>query len=99
MARYNSAVQMRIIISSPFQYFCMSSDVLIPITEDIQGKLDALKKGPQEGYNEVLVRLLTAYDLNTLSEEDQRDIEQSIREIHEGKYCIVEDLMKEEGLL
>jgi hypothetical protein len=77
----------------------MSSDVLIPIHEDIQGRLDALKKGPQEGYNEVLFRLLTAYDLNTLSEEDHLDIERSIREIQEGKYCTVEDLMQEEGLL
>ncbi|PWR69517.1 hypothetical protein ACKUB1_13445 [Methanospirillum stamsii] len=76
----------------------MSSDVFIPIDENIQGRLDALK-GPQENYNEVLIRLLTAYELNTLSEEDKRDIEQSIREIREGKYCSIEDLMKEEGLL
>jgi hypothetical protein len=87
------------IISFPFQYFSMSSDVLISINGDIQGRLDALKKEPQEGYNDVLYRLLTAYDLNILSEEDQRDIEQSIREIHEGRYCTVEDLMQEEGLL
>ena len=76
----------------------MSSDVFIPIDENIQGRLDALK-GPQENYNEVLIRLLTAYELNTLSEEDKRDIEQSIREIREGKYCTIEDLMKEVGLL
>jgi len=44
---------MRIIISFPFQYPSMSSDVLIPIDEDIQGRLDALKNGHQEGYNEV----------------------------------------------
>ena len=87
------------IISSRLKYPYVSSDVLIPITEGTQGRLDALKKGPQEGYNEVLIRLLTAYDLNTLSEEDKKDIEQSIRGIHEGKYCIVEDLMKEEGFL
>lgn len=87
------------IISSRTQYPCMSSDILISIAGDIQGKLDALKKEPQEGYNEVLIRLLTAYDLNTLSEEDKRDIGQSIREIHEGKFCTVEDLMREEGLL
>jgi len=77
----------------------MSSDVLIPIDETIQGRLDALKKGPQEGYNEVLLRLLEAYDLNTISEEDKRDIERSIREIREGNYCTVEELMQEEGLL
>jgi len=29
-----------------------------------------------------------------LSEEDQKDIELSIREIREGRYCTVEDLMK-----
>ena len=74
---------MKIIISFLFQYLTMSSDVFIPIDENIQGRLDALK-GPQENYNEVLIRLLTAYELNTLSEEDKRDIEQSIREIREA---------------
>jgi len=42
------------IISSRLQYSSMSPDLLIPIAEDIQGRFDALKKGPQEGYNEVL---------------------------------------------
>ena len=35
----------------------------------------------------------------TLSEEDKQDIERSVQEIREGKYCTVEDLMQEEGLL
>lgn len=44
------------------------------------------------------IRLLEAYDLNTISEEDKRDIERSLREIREGKYCTLEELMQEEGL-
>ena len=74
----------------------MSSEVLIPINQNIQRRFDALK-GYQENYNEVLICLLTAYELNTLSEEDKRDIEQSIREIREGNFCTIEALMKEEG--
>lgn len=77
----------------------MSSDVLIPIDERIQGRLDALKKGPQDNYNEVLTRLLTVYEQSILSEEDQKDIEQSLREIREGRFCTIEELMKEEGSL
>lgn len=73
----------------------MSSEVLIPINKNIQRRLDALK-GSQENYSEVLNRLLAAFEFNTLSEEDVRDIEQSIRE---GNYCTIEALMKEEGLL
>jgi hypothetical protein len=75
----------------------MSSDVLIPIDANIQGRLDIVK-GPQENYNEVLIRLLTSYELNTLSVECKHDIEQFIREIREGKCCTIKDLMKEEGL-
>lgn len=37
----------------------MASDVLIPIDDNIQKRLDALKE-PQKNYSEVILRLLTA---------------------------------------
>jgi predicted transcriptional regulator len=70
----------------------------VQLQPDVKKRLDEMKLHPRESYNAVIARLLdSCYDEEPLSEEDIRDIEQSLEEIRRGEVYALEDMKKELG--
>jgi len=68
----------------------------IQVSEELKYELKKRKLYLKETYEEVIWDLIE--DTMELSEETLRNIEQSRKEIREGKYVTHEQLMKELGL-
>jgi len=72
----------------------------IRVAPEVKGRLDKLKKYPQETYNEVIDRLTRdalEEAAEELTEEDIRDIEEAIEDIKAGRVYTTKELMRELG--
>ncbi len=67
----------------------------IQLSQDMKKVLEGMKLHPRETYEEVLERLLE--DLQELSEQTKKEIEQAIRDIKAGKYRTHQQLKDELG--
>ena len=68
----------------------------IQVSEELKRDLEKLKLYPQESYENVIWDLLEAN--MELSEETKRELEESYRDIEEGKIYSHEEVKKELGL-
>ena len=74
-------------------------ETTIMIKRGVKKGLDELKVHPRESYNDVIERLITVKeDTEELSEETLRDIEQSLREIKNGRVHTLEEVEKRLGI-
>jgi predicted transcriptional regulator len=77
----------------------MQNNPCLRISADNRRRLDALKSHPRESYNDVIGRLLDqTYDTEPLTTEEMDAIEESIRDIREGRIYSHEQVKKELGL-
>jgi predicted transcriptional regulator len=77
----------------------MQNNPCLRISTDNRRRLDALKSHPRESYNDVIGRLLDqSYDTEPLTSEEMNAIEESIRDIREGRIYSHEQVKKELGL-
>lgn len=67
----------------------------IQLSQDMKKVLEGMKLHPRETYEEVLERLLE--DLQELTEQTKKEIEQAIRDIKAGKYRTHQQLKDELG--
>jgi predicted transcriptional regulator len=71
----------------------------IYIREDLKNQLSSLKRHPKESYNDVIERLVTlAVDDEPISEEAIQGIEESLREVKQGKLIPEKEIMKKYGV-
>ncbi|MCE5297666.1 MAG: hypothetical protein LLF84_01780 [Methanoregulaceae archaeon] len=77
----------------------MQNNPCLRISTDNRRRLDALKSHPRESYNDVIGRLLDqTYDTEPLTAEELNAIEESVRDIREGRIYSHEQVKKELGL-
>ncbi|CCJ35838.1 hypothetical protein BN140_0915 [Methanoculleus bourgensis MS2] len=79
----------------------MPVEATIRVAPEVKGRLDKLKKYPQETYNEVIDRLTRdalEEAAEELTEEDIRDIEEAIEDIKAGRVYTTKELMRELGI-
>jgi predicted transcriptional regulator len=67
----------------------------IQLSTEMKRRLNEMKLHPRETYEEVLERLLE--DLQELSGETKRDIEEAIRQIEAGRFRTHQQLGEEMG--
>ena len=67
----------------------------IQLSQEMKKVLEGMKIHPRETYEEVLERLLE--DLQELSEQTKKEIEQAVRDIKAGKYRNHQQLKDELG--
>ncbi len=67
----------------------------IQLSQDMKKVLEGMKLHPRETYQEVLERLLE--DLQELSEQTKKEVEQAIRDIKAGRYRTHQQLKDELG--
>ena len=67
----------------------------IQLSQEMKKVLEGMKIHPRETYEEVLERLLE--DLQELSEQTKKEIEQAVRDIKAGKYRTHQQLKDELG--
>ncbi len=67
-------------------------DTTIQISKELLGKLQKMKMHNKESYEDIIWDLLE--DRMELSEETKRDIEESRKEIKEGKFVTLKDIKK-----
>lgn len=71
----------------------------IQIQSGTKTRLEGVKTHPRETYDEVVNRLLDmACDLEPLSEETLKKIEEGIRDIRQGKTRTLEEISEEMGI-
>jgi predicted transcriptional regulator len=77
----------------------MQSTPCLRVSIENRRRLDALKRHPRESYNDVIGRLLNqSYDPEPLTEEELGAIEESIRDIRNGRVYSHEQVKKELGI-
>ncbi|MEX0861680.1 hypothetical protein [Nitrosopumilus sp.] len=79
----------------------MVETTTIQISKEIKRKLETLKNHKQETYDALLTRFLqivTDDDSGLLTDDDLLEIEQSMKDLKEGKYITNKQLRKELGL-
>lgn len=71
----------------------------IQIDKKVKNKLESLKVHPKESYNEIIERLISiSYDEEELSEEALKNIEESLKQIKQGKTITHEQLKERLGI-
>ncbi len=68
----------------------------IQISKELKEKLDSRKLFDRESYEEIIENLIE--DTMELSEETKRNIEQSLKDIKEGKVFTLEQIKREFNL-
>ena len=71
-------------------------DTTIQVSRELLEKLQKMKMHSKESYENIIWDLLE--DRMELSEETKRDIEESRKQIREGKYKTLEQVKKELGI-
>ena len=71
----------------------------IYIREDLKTQLSSLKRHPKESYNDVIERLVNlAVDDDPLSEEALQGLEESLKEVRQGKLIPEKEIMRKYGV-
>ncbi len=70
----------------------------VQISPQTLERLKILKRYERESYEEVLKNLLDEYEEETLSEEEIKEIQESLEEIRRGEVFPIEQVAKELGV-
>ena len=72
--------------------YIIDMDTTIQVSKELLNRLQKMKVHSKESYEDIIWDLLE--DTMELSEQTKKDIEESRREIKEGKFVTLEDIKK-----